>query len=58
MNATVRKIQVIYQGWGEHCTLGFLVANNKSTVFEYTPEAIAKGIEFSPRHLPLSNNSF
>jgi serine/threonine-protein kinase HipA len=58
MNATVRKIQVMYQGWGEHWTLGFLVANNKNTVFEYTPEAIAKGIEFSPRHLPLSNNSF
>ena len=58
MSELVSKIQVIYQGWNENWTLGFLASDGKNTVFEYTSEAISKGIEFSPRHLPLSSKSF
>ena len=58
MNTPLHKIQVIYRGWGESWVLGTLASNGKHTIFEYSSEAIARGIEFSPRYLPLSTESY
>ena len=58
MNTPLHNIQVIYRGWGESWVLGTLASNGKHTIFEYSSEAIARGIEFSPRYLPLSTESY
>ncbi len=52
------KIDVYYNGWGENWRLGQLASNGRQTVFQYSPEAIQRNIEFSPRHLPLQLDAF
>ncbi len=52
------KLTVQYQGWGESWPLGTLISDRKQTLFEYSNEALAHGLEFSPRHLPLSSQTF
>lgn len=49
----VRKIDVFYTGWGEDWKLGTLARHGRTTLFEYTREAIQRGIEHSPVELPL-----
>lgn len=52
------KIDVYYNGWGENWCLGQLASNGRQTVFQYSPEAIQRNIEFSPRYLPLQLEAF
>lgn len=49
----MNKLQVIYDGWGEHWLLGTLVDATRGIVFEYSQEAIARGLQLSPMHQPL-----
>lgn len=49
----MKLLTVIYRGWGEHWPLGTLADNGHDILFEYSPEALRRGIELSPRHLPL-----
>jgi serine/threonine-protein kinase HipA len=58
MTTALYKLQVYYNGWGEHWLLGALASDGKQTLFEYSAEARAKGIELSPRHLPLSPQTY
>jgi len=58
MTKTLNKLQVYYIGWGEHWLLGTLASDGKQTLFEYSPEALVKGIGLSPRYLPLSPQTF
>lgn len=58
MKSPLHKIQVMYCGWGENWPLGTLASDGKHTIFEYSPEALRRGIEFSPRYLPLSTESY
>ena len=49
----MKKLQVTYNGWGERWPLGTLADTGKALVFEYTRQAIERGLELSPIHYPL-----
>ena len=54
----MKKLNVIYAGWGERFTLGVLADNGRDILFEYTAEAIKRGLEVSPFKMPLSSQTF
>jgi serine/threonine-protein kinase HipA len=54
----MKTIEVRYQGWGENWPLGSLADNGRDLLFEYSPEALRRGLELSPRHLPLRPEAF
>lgn len=54
----MKKLAVYYCGWGEDWLLGWLADNGKNLLFEYSPEAIAQGIVFSPLHLGLRTQAY
>jgi serine/threonine-protein kinase HipA len=49
----VKKLKVVYQGWGERWPLGTLLDVGNTIVFEYDAAAIERGLELSPIHHPL-----
>jgi serine/threonine-protein kinase HipA len=49
----MKKINVIYAGWGERFQLGVLADDGKDIMFEYTTEALERGLELSPYKMPL-----
>ena len=49
----MQKIDAWFCGWGQQWRLGTLADNGRDLLFEYSAEALAKGIEFSPRALKL-----
>jgi serine/threonine-protein kinase HipA len=49
----MKKLQVIYDGWGEHWPLGTLVDAAQGLVFEYSQQAVERGLQLSPMHQPL-----
>jgi len=51
----MKKLNVIYAGWGERFDLGVLADNGRDIVFEFTREALNRKLEVSPYKLPLSN---
>lgn len=57
------KIHVYYDGWGEHWHWGTLVSSSALTgrpliAFEYSDEAIRRGLELSAYRLPLNGSKF
>lgn len=53
----MKKLNVVYAGWGERWHLATLAESGRSgqpILFEYTPEARRQGLELSPLRLPLS----
>jgi serine/threonine-protein kinase HipA len=54
----MKKLNVIYVGWGERFKLGVLADDASELLFEYSPQAIDRGLELSPLKLPLSTKSF
>ncbi len=54
----MKKLKVIYLGWGERFELGVLADDSRELLFEYSPQAINRGLELSPFKLPLSAKSF
>jgi len=54
----MRKIQIHFAGWDEKWLLGTLADNGRDVLFEYSPQALARGIEFSPRHLKLRSQAY
>lgn len=49
----MKLLAVHYCGWGENWPLGRLAGDGQSVLFEYSPEALAQGLELSPLHLKL-----
>lgn len=49
----MKRITAYYCGWGEDWPLGQLADDGRALLFEYTPEALAQGLELSPLHLKL-----
>jgi serine/threonine-protein kinase HipA len=53
----IKKLQIIYNGWGERWPLGVLAesatGNAQGILFEYTAQAAARGLGLSPMHHPL-----
>lgn len=54
----MKKLNVIYAGWGERFVLGVLADNGRDILFEYTAEAIKRRLELSPFKMPLSSQTF
>lgn len=54
----MKKIRVMYQGWGEHWPLGTLADDGRHLLFEYSPEALQQKLELSPRHLALRAQAY
>ncbi len=54
----MKKLNVIYTGWGERFDLGVLAEEGRELLFEYSPQALDRGLELSPLKLPLSAKSF
>jgi serine/threonine-protein kinase HipA len=54
----VRKLDVVFKGWGEKWVLGTLADNGSELLFEYSPEALQRGIEFSIMHLALRREAY
>jgi len=49
----MKRLAVHYCGWGEEWPLGQLADDGSTLLFEYSPEALAQGLELSPLHLKL-----
>lgn len=54
----MKKLNVIYNGWGESWVLGQLADNNKQLLFEYSSEALNQALELSPLHLKLRKEAY
>lgn len=54
----MKKISVVYQGWGQRYPLGLLADNGSELLFEYTAEAIAHKTELSPLKLALRTAAY
>ena len=54
----MKKLSVIFEGWGARWQLATLADNGQEVLFEYSPEAIARGLELSPRHLKLRYEAY
>jgi serine/threonine-protein kinase HipA len=49
----IKKVDVFYEGWGERWHLATLADDGRKLLFEYSAEALAQGLELSPRHVKL-----
>ena len=47
----MKKLSVVYAGWGERFELGKLGDDGTNLIFEYSSEAQQRGLELSPLHL-------
>jgi serine/threonine-protein kinase HipA len=54
----MKKLTAVFCGWGQRWPLGTLADNGRELLFEYSPQALAAGIEFSPRHLRLRADAY
>ena len=49
----IKKLSVIYDGWGERWPLGTLADTGRDILFEYSSQAMARALQLSPMHQPL-----
>lgn len=54
----MKKLNVIYLGWGERFELGTLADDGRDLLFEYSTQAIKRGLELSPFKLPLRAEAY
>ncbi|MCA9803203.1 MAG: type II toxin-antitoxin system HipA family toxin [Cyanobacteria bacterium HKST-UBA02] len=54
----MKKLSVIYAGWGERFELGTLADDGRDLLFEYSTQAIKRGLELSPYKLPLRAETY
>lgn len=54
----MKKISVIYAGWGERFVLGTLADDSRDLLFEYSPGALRRGLDLSPHKLPLQEKAY
>jgi serine/threonine-protein kinase HipA len=54
----MKKIEVAFRGWGENWHLGTLADIGGGPVFEYSPEALQRGIQHSALHVPLRSQAY
>ncbi|MDR2240513.1 MAG: hypothetical protein LBE33_08725, partial [Zoogloeaceae bacterium] len=53
MTAHITRLTVLYCGWGERWPLGELCEVDGRLLFEYSPQAVARGLQLSPLRVPL-----
>jgi len=49
----MKKLQVLYCGWGQRWVLGTLAQAQTGVFFEYSAEAVERGLQLSPLKAPL-----
>lgn len=54
----MKTLHVQYEGWGENWLFGTLADNGRALLFEYSPDALARRLELSPRHLKLRPEAY
>jgi serine/threonine-protein kinase HipA len=54
----MKQLSVLYAGWDERFVLGNLADNGSQLLFEYTPEALKRGLELSPLNLKLKAGAY
>ncbi|RDV00562.1 type II toxin-antitoxin system HipA family toxin [Trinickia dinghuensis] len=54
----MKKLTVMYVGWGERFPLAQLADDGRNLLFQYTPDALARGLDLSPYHLGLTREAF
>ncbi|MEO8409011.1 MAG: type II toxin-antitoxin system HipA family toxin [Propionivibrio sp.] len=54
----MKKLTVYYCGWGEYWPLGRLADDGTTLLFEYSPDALAQGLELSPLRLKLRASAY
>ena len=54
----MKKLDVIFEGWGEHWALGTLADGAGHILFEYSNAALDRGLDLSPRHLKLGRQTY
>jgi serine/threonine-protein kinase HipA len=54
----MKKVQVLYTGWGEKWHLGTLADDGRHLLFEYSKEALSQGLELSPVQLKLRTEAY
>ncbi|XKM12923.1 type II toxin-antitoxin system HipA family toxin [Orbaceae bacterium ac157xtp] len=50
----MKKLNVMYNGWGKSIHYGTLAESNQAIYFEFTPQALESNIQLSPIQTPLS----
>ena len=54
----MKKLSVIYAGWGERFELGQLADNGTDLLFEYSALAQQRGLDLSPFKMPLASTTY
>lgn len=54
----MNRLDVTFEGWGQHWKLGTLADDGRQVIFEYSAEALKSGLELSPRHLKLRAQAY
>ena len=49
----MKELLVVYRGFGASVELGTLADDGNDVLFQYSPQAMAQGLELSPLRLPL-----
>lgn len=54
----MKKLDVFFSGWGQRWLLGTLADDGRQLLFEYSAEALKRGIELSALKLPLRAQAY
>ena len=54
----MKKLSILYAGWGEYFELGQLADDGAQLLFEYSPGAVQRGLELSPLNLKLRHQAY
>ena len=54
----MKKLEVWFLGWGQRWLLGTLAHSGAHTLFEYSPEALRRGVRHSELSLPLAARTY
>lgn len=54
----MKKLHIIYAGWGERFLLGRLADDGSQLLFEYSSEALVRGLQLSPIRVPLRAEAY
>jgi serine/threonine-protein kinase HipA len=54
----MNKVDVLFCGWGQRWTLGTLADNGRQLIFEYSAEALRRGVELSALNLALRREAY
>ena len=54
----MNTLEVVFCGWGQEWTLGTLAQSGHRLPFEYSQEALTRGVKFSALKVPLKAQTY